>query len=132
MKPALGKGLSALIPEKKNKAVSKDLMDLDIKSIVPNEYQPRRTFGDHALNELVASIKEKGVIQPVIVRKSANNVYQLIAGESAIGPVANSARLSLDQLTGLDEPDLGTLLDLSSPRAYYLSTQMPPLISARQ
>jgi len=80
MKPALGKGLSALIPEKK-KVATKEIHELKIDSIVPNEYQPRRIFNDKALNELVASIKEKGVIQPVIVRKTAGSVYQLIAGE---------------------------------------------------
>ena len=80
MKPALGKGLSALIPDK-GKAPAKDIPELSLKSIIPNEYQPRRIFNDAPLNELVASIKEKGVIQPVIVRKSANNIYQLIAGE---------------------------------------------------
>ena len=80
MKPALGKGLSALIPEKK-KVDTNEVHELAIDSIVPNEYQPRRIFRDKALNELVASIKEKGVIQPVIVRKTAGSVYQLIAGE---------------------------------------------------
>ncbi len=80
MKPALGKGLSALIPEKKKVHVQ-EVLDLEIDSIVPNEYQPRRIFNDKALNELVASIKEKGVIQPVIVRRTAGSVYQLIAGE---------------------------------------------------
>lgn len=80
MKPALGKGLSALIPEKTKKE-TKEVLELDIKKIVPNEYQPRKVFKDAALNELVASIKEKGVIQPVIVRKTGNNAFQLIAGE---------------------------------------------------
>ena len=80
MKPALGKGLSALIPEKK-KIDTKSVFELELNSIVPNEYQPRRIFNDKALNDLVSSIKEKGVIQPVIVRKTAGNVYQLIAGE---------------------------------------------------
>jgi len=80
MKPALGKGLAALIPEKK-KIDTKSVFELELNSIVPNEYQPRKTFNDKALNDLVASIKEKGVIQPVIVRKTAGNVYQLIAGE---------------------------------------------------
>jgi ParB family chromosome partitioning protein len=82
MKPALGKGLSALIPQKeKEKASSREILDLDIKTIKPNEYQPRRIFRDSALNDLVASIKEKGVIQPIIVRTSSNNSYELIAGE---------------------------------------------------
>ncbi len=83
MKPALGKGLSALIPEKEKVSPSqpKDILELNIENIIPNEYQPRRIFNDNALNDLVASIKEKGVIQPIIVRKDSNNSYQLIAGE---------------------------------------------------
>jgi ParB family chromosome partitioning protein len=82
MKPALGKGLSALIPQKeKEKGKNREILDLDIKTIKPNEYQPRRIFKDSALNDLVASIKEKGVIQPIIVRTSSNNSYELIAGE---------------------------------------------------
>jgi ParB family chromosome partitioning protein len=80
MKPALGKGLSALIPEKSTSS-HREILELSIKSIIPNEYQPRRVFNDTALNDLVSSVKEKGVIQPVIVRKTAGSVYQLIAGE---------------------------------------------------
>lgn len=83
MKPALGKGLSALIPakEKTKSSSSKEILELDIKDISPNKYQPRRIFGDNALNDLVSSIKEKGVIQPVIVRQTSNNGYELIVGE---------------------------------------------------
>jgi ParB family chromosome partitioning protein len=82
MKPALGKGLSALIPDKeKSRAKGKEILELDITKLRPNEYQPRKAFTDNALNELVASIKEKGVIQPVIVRKFSDNSYELIAGE---------------------------------------------------
>jgi len=80
MKPALGKGLSALIPEKE-KGRSKEILELNINMIMPNEYQPRRAFNDNALNELVASIREKGIIQPVIVRKASDKSYHLIAGE---------------------------------------------------
>ena len=86
MKPALGKGLSALIPDKgkrqeKEKGKPGDIFELKITAIKPNEYQPRRVFKDDALNDLAASIKEKGIIQPVIVRKTTDNSYQLIAGE---------------------------------------------------
>ncbi len=82
MKPALGKGLSALIPQKeKEKGKNREILDLDITTIKPNEYQPRRIFKDSALNDLVASIKEKGVIQPIIVRTSSDNSFELIAGE---------------------------------------------------
>ena len=86
MKPALGKGLSALIPQKekvkeKDRDAFREILELDIKKIKPNEYQPRRIFKDNALNELVASIRENGIIQPVIVRKASDTSYELIAGE---------------------------------------------------
>jgi ParB family chromosome partitioning protein len=90
MKPALGKGLSALIPQKEKdrdkgketeRDKSREILDLNIKKIIPNEYQPRRIFNDNALNDLVASIKENGIIQPVIVRKTSDGSYELIAGE---------------------------------------------------
>ena len=54
MKMALGKGLSALIPEKnKTAANTNEILDLNIKMIVPNEYQPRKVFNNTALNDLV-------------------------------------------------------------------------------
>jgi len=80
MKPALGKGLSALIPEKEKRDEA-GVVQIKIDSIQPNEYQPRKSFSDDTLNELVSSIKEKGIIQPVIVRKTGDDRYQLIAGE---------------------------------------------------
>ncbi len=78
MKTALGKGLGALIPEKGKIG---GVLELDLNSIVPNKYQPRRIFRDTALMELASSIKENGVIQPVIVTKDTGNLFQLIAGE---------------------------------------------------
>jgi len=78
MKTALGKGLSALIGER---ALSPQVAELDIDSISPNEYQPRKTIRDSSLNELINSIRSMGVIQPVIVRRVSDNSYQLIAGE---------------------------------------------------
>jgi ParB family chromosome partitioning protein len=83
-KQALGKGLGALIPDlsglddKEKKALG--IMDIALDKIVPNEYQPRKTFPDDALKELAASIKEHGVIQPIIVHRIGAN-YGLIAGE---------------------------------------------------
>jgi len=78
MKTALGKGLGALLPEKGKTA---EVMEIDIGSIAPNEYQPRRAFNNESLQELAESIKKKGVIQPVIVRKVDDSSYRLIAGE---------------------------------------------------
>ncbi|MBI4838701.1 MAG: ParB/RepB/Spo0J family partition protein [Nitrospirae bacterium] len=85
MKTALGKGLSALIPGTENTMEAGTpmgaVLELDINKIVPNEYQPRRVFKDAALQELAQSIKEKGIIQPVIVRCGDDGTYKLIAGE---------------------------------------------------
>jgi ParB family chromosome partitioning protein len=83
-KQALGKGLGALIPDlsalddKEKKALGINEIELD--KIVPNEYQPRKVFNDEKMKELAASIKEQGVIQPVIVHRASGG-YQLIAGE---------------------------------------------------
>ena len=83
-KQALGKGLGALIPDlsalddKDKKALG--IHELELDKIVPNEYQPRKVFDDDKLKELAASIKEQGVIQPVIVHRAGSG-YELIAGE---------------------------------------------------
>jgi ParB family chromosome partitioning protein len=83
-KQALGKGLGALIPDlsalddSEKKALG--ITEIALDKIVPNEYQPRKVFNDAKLQELAASIKEQGVIQPIIVHRSGGG-YQLIAGE---------------------------------------------------
>jgi ParB family chromosome partitioning protein len=79
---ALGKGLSALIPEANDTAdlVENGYFQCPIDSIEPNPYQPRQEFDNSALEELAASIKEKGVITPILVSKSEDG-YRLIAGE---------------------------------------------------
>ncbi len=80
IKKGLGRGLSSLIGETK---VENKTNNLSLAEIVPNKYQPRKNFDEENLNDLVNSIKERGVIQPIIVRKSnANNSkYEIIAGE---------------------------------------------------
>lgn len=78
MDKKLGRGLSALIPETVD--TSEKVSRLKIGSIKPNKYQPRKKFNEEKLRELVESIREKGVIQPVIVRQ-VDGGYELIAGE---------------------------------------------------
>jgi ParB family chromosome partitioning protein len=75
---ALGKGISSLIPNQGQ--VSLRVTEIPVKDIIANKYQPRKNFGDAKLKELTASIKENGVIQPVLVQKSGMK-YELIAGE---------------------------------------------------
>jgi ParB family chromosome partitioning protein len=77
-KRGLGRGLEALIP-----IVEKDeenVQEIDIKKIVANEKQPRRGFDESKLEELADSMKQHGVLQPVILRKKGNK-YELVAGE---------------------------------------------------
>ena len=82
-KKALGRGLSALIPQRdvvfvKNSTES--IVNIPLSDVRVNKYQPRSEFNKDKLNDLVNSIKEKGVIQPVLVRRAIDG-YELIAGE---------------------------------------------------
>ena len=80
IKKGLGRGLSSLIGETKVEAKTNKLL---LSEIVPNRYQPRKNFDESNLEDLTNSIKERGVIQPIIVRKSNtdNLKYEIIAGE---------------------------------------------------
>ncbi len=102
-KRGLGKGLSALIPARASSApaaalhpegVERHLKAADIK---PNRFQPRHSFRDESLAELMQSIREKGVIEPVIVRRSGAG-YELIAGERRLRAVQ---KLGLAQIPAI-------------------------------
>lgn len=86
-RPGLGRGLDSLIPagEGRETAVpaagGTGLIDIPVDDLVPNPNQPRVHFDEESLNELSASIKEVGVLQPLLVRLLPNQSYQLIAGE---------------------------------------------------
>ncbi len=80
-KMALGKGLGALIPEiEEADERPKDFFYCDIELIRPNRFQPRLQFPEDELDELCQSIKEQGILQPLLIREE-NDGYQLIAGE---------------------------------------------------
>ena len=80
IKKGLGRGLSSLIGETK---IENKTNKLNLSEIIPNKYQPRKNFDEDNLEDLSNSIKERGVIQPIIVRKSDsdNTKYEIIAGE---------------------------------------------------
>jgi ParB family transcriptional regulator, chromosome partitioning protein len=78
-RPALGKGLSALIPDAPEAARSGPI-EIDIDLLAPNQQQPRLNMDDAKLEELAASIKANGIIQPILVRRTGNT-YRIIAGE---------------------------------------------------
>ncbi len=97
-KLALGRGLDALIPniESIDDDVdddSKEYFHCDIHLIVPNRFQPRVQFSEEELNDLCRSIKEQGIIQPLLVRKDENG-YELVSGER---------RLRASKMAGLSQ-----------------------------
>ena len=80
IKKGLGRGLSSLIGETKAEI---NINKVSINNLVSNKFQPRKTFDEESLQDLTNSIKERGIIQPIIVRKSNedNSKYEIIAGE---------------------------------------------------
>ena len=80
LKKGLGRGLSSLIGDSDSKSKQSNLK---IDEIISNPYQPRKTFDDEKLNDLTNSIKERGIIQPIVVRpsKSQDEKFEIIAGE---------------------------------------------------
>jgi ParB family chromosome partitioning protein len=86
-KKALGRGLGALIPSKPAAEppaappATTGLASVPIEQISPNPYQPRRTFNDASIEDLARSVREHGIIQPLVVTRTGDNKYRLIAGE---------------------------------------------------
>lgn len=81
----LGRGIDALFSEysdlDKIDVLSERVQEIDLEEIRPNPYQPRKIFDEEALDELARSIKQSGVFQPIILRKSTIKGYEIIAGE---------------------------------------------------
>jgi ParB family transcriptional regulator, chromosome partitioning protein len=82
-KKALGRGLDALLPATKPASMPElpEVQHLRIDAIVPNRYQPRQTFPPEELAELTASLKQSGLLQPILVRRKGDGIYELISGE---------------------------------------------------
>jgi ParB family transcriptional regulator, chromosome partitioning protein len=81
-RPALGKGLSALIPDVPDLlTTTPTTFEVDIDLLEPNDYQPRTAMEDEHLTDLAQSIKTNGMIQPIVARRTAGGRFQIIAGE---------------------------------------------------
>jgi len=83
-KKALGKGIEALLPTvhfKETIPQHADVQEVSLNQIIPNRYQPRTTFSEREISELSESIKKNGLIQPIMVRRKGDGLYELIAGE---------------------------------------------------
>jgi ParB family chromosome partitioning protein len=93
----LGMGLGALLSKSNNNNENiNNIQKINISQIIPNPSQPRKNFKDKELKELSSSIKNQGLIQPIIVKPTANNQFQIIAGER---------RWRACQLNGMHEVD---------------------------
>ena len=92
----LGMGLGALLSTKTDPSNKRGTLKINISQIEPNSDQPRKNFKDSDLNELATSIKNQGLIQPIVVRSINNGQYQIIAGER---------RWRASQIAGLHDVD---------------------------
>ncbi|WP_459076761.1 ParB/RepB/Spo0J family partition protein [Herbivorax alkaliphila] len=79
-KKGLGKGLGALISEANNSDEKNGILELGVNEIEPNNNQPRKSFDEKSLEQLSESIKEHGIVQPIIVKKE-DELYRIVAGE---------------------------------------------------
>ena len=77
----LGRGLSALIPTDVTVEKGASLIDVAVDHVEPNKFQPRKHFDEETLASLTASVREMGVLQPILVREASDGRYELIAGE---------------------------------------------------
>ena len=80
-KQVLGRGLSAMLSSNEADTIKSSVNEINIDEISVNPFQPRSNFNNTSLQELIVSIKNIGIIQPITVRKTENNNYQLISGE---------------------------------------------------
>jgi len=130
-KKALGKGLGALLPETGPVSAGHDIQEIQLSQILPNRYQPRTEFSELELLELAASVKQNGVLQPVLVRRKGDGFFELIAGErrfraaklAGLGTIPAIIRNSSDQqamefalIENLQRKDLNPM---EAARAYH-------------
>ena len=113
MRQALGKGIDALISKVQNNDISNDMVQkIPIDTIKPNRWQPRKLFDETTLAELVQSIKEHGLLQPISVWMDGDGSFELIAGER---------RWRACKAAGLKEVEAIVKKDLSDQQKFGLS-----------
>jgi ParB family chromosome partitioning protein len=128
-KKALGRGLDTLIPVGLTSVVDRDvrreeILEIAVSLITPNPYQPRRIFDDEGLRELAESVKTKGIIQPILIRRLGDGHFELIAGErrlraaklagqdtipAIIRPASDAESMEMALIENLQRKDLNPL-----------------------
>ena len=111
-KKALGKGLAALLPESEAKETGQTIQMIPVAQIVPNRYQPRKTFVEEELRELVESVKQHGILQPVLVRRKGEDRYELIAGERRFRAAKSAQLPAVPAVIRKSSDDESTILSL--------------------
>lgn len=129
-KQALGKGVEALFSQPPQGGPGQGVADVAVKEIVPNRYQPRTTFDEEGLKELTETVKAKGILQPITVRRRPQGGYELVAGErrwraaraaglqtipAMIREVSDSEQLEYALIENLQRKDLN---GIEAARAY--------------
>jgi len=130
---ALGRGLETLVPTAPRSGAREErseIVEIPLQALSANPYQPRRSFGDQALQELADSVKLKGIIQPVLVRRLGDGRYELIAGErryraarlaglhkipAVVRPVTDAESMEMALIENLQRKDLNAM---EAARAY--------------
>ena len=106
MRQALGKGIDALISKVQNNEISRDsVQKVPIDSVRPNRWQPRKSFDPGTLDELVQSIKEHGLLQPISVWRDADGSFELIAGERRWRACKAAGRVEIEAIVKADLTD---------------------------
>ena len=111
-KKALGKGLAALLPESEARETGQTIYMIPVAQIVPNRYQPRKTFVEEELRELVESVKQHGILQPVLVRRKGEDRYELIAGERRFRAAKSAQLPAVPAVIRKSSDDESTILSL--------------------
>src|SRR5438094_9885312 len=132
-KKALGRGLETLIPTAPRSGAREErseIVEIPLQALSANPYQPRRSFGDQALQDLADPVKLKAIIQPVLVRRLRDGRYELIAGErryraarlaglhkipAVVRPVTDAESMEMALIENLQRKDLNAM---EAARAY--------------
>lgn len=106
MRQALGKGIDALISKVQNNDISGDsVQKINVEAIRPNRWQPRKVFNDSTIAEMVQSIKEHGLLQPITVWRDADGSYELIAGERRLRAFKSAGFKDIEAIVKKDLSD---------------------------
>ncbi len=119
-KKGLGRGIASLIPVKQERAAAvavateedREFLRVPIGQVVPNPHQPRKFFDEEKINELAGSIRDKGILQPLVVTGRPDGTYELVSGERRLR-AARAAGLSEVPVILRDEAEPSEILELA-------------------